>query len=265
MIRHTHLSQSCGGCTSGHMLCGISRLSPLSILATAIFFSAAAITFHLSNPSLSTRVCPDNEPCYHISSPILSKSPTLSVLLVLGALSVEVVPRLLSKFSSKDAARRITYLLTGFTFGLGLLVSGMASPEKVQAFFGFSLFPPNITHWDPSLALIIVFGIIPNIARIQWRGFAKAPAYTDAFSLPTKTLVDVDATFVLGAVAFGVGWGLTGVCPGPAVLRAVGQPLWGLLWFSGFWVGSQQLSCWREPVAPAQSTAREPLLNSAAS
>jgi uncharacterized membrane protein YedE/YeeE len=113
----------------------------------------------------------------------------------------------------------------------------MASPAKVQAFFAFSLFPLDITKWDPSLTLIILFGILPNIAQIQWRGFLKAPKFETKFSLPTKKMSDVDVRFVLGAAAFGVAWGASGVCPGPAVLRAVGQPWWGALWFLGFWAG----------------------------
>lgn len=219
------------------MLCGISRLSSRSILATAIFFTTAAITFHLSNPSLSTAACPTGTPCYKLSSPILSRSKPLCALLVLSVLSVETIPRVLSASINREAARRTTYLLTGFTFGLGLLISGMASPEKVRAFFGFSFFPFAISHWDPSLSLIILFGIVPNIAQIQWRGLKKAPAYAKKFSLPVNEWADVDMRFVFGAMAFGVSWGLTGVCPGPAVLRAVGQPGWGAMWFGGFWLG----------------------------
>jgi uncharacterized membrane protein YedE/YeeE len=219
------------------MLCGISRFSPRSFLATGIFFTAAIITFHSMNPSLSTSICPSDAPCYHPAPSLLLKSKSLFLLLCLSALSLETIPCVLSVYASKKAASKITYLLTGYIFGLGLLVSGMATPAKVQAFFAFSLFPFDITRWDPSLTLVVLFGILPNMAQIQWRRFAKAPKLADVFSLPTKTMSDVDAKFVLGAVAFGVAWGATGVCPGPAILRAVGQPLWGLLWLPGFWIG----------------------------
>jgi uncharacterized membrane protein YedE/YeeE len=59
------------------------------------------------------------------------------------------------------------------------------------------------------------------------------------FELPKKTIKDVDGRFVAGAAAFGVGWGLTGTCPGPAVLRALAQPVWGVMWLGGFWLGSR--------------------------
>jgi len=128
------------------------------------------------------------------------------------------------------------YLLIRFTFGLGLLVSSMANPAKIQAFFAISLIPLSLDKWDPSLALIILFGIVPNIILNLWRGFEKPPAYVDRFSLPTKQWQDVDIKFILCAVAFGIAWGVSGICPGPAVLRAVAQPVWGALWFAGFWV-----------------------------
>lgn len=231
------VEKGCGGCTSGHMLCGLSRLSSRSLLATTLFFTAAATTFHLTNPSLDTSVCPSGVPCYHIATSLVLNSKPLYLLLSLSALAVEIIPSLLSTSTSDEAARRTTYLLTGYTFGLGLLTSGMASPAKVQAFFAVSLFPLNLEKWDPSLTIIILLGILPNMAHIQWRGLLNAPKFAVRFEIPTKTIMDVEWRFVGGAAAFGISWGVSGVCPGPAVLRAVGQPTWGILWFAGFWGG----------------------------
>lgn len=111
----------------------------------------------------------------------------------------------------------------------------MAHPAKVASFLSF----PVLRHWDPSLALVIVFAVLPNLLEIQRKGFSHAPLFAEKFSLPTKTIKDVDVGFVAGAAAFGVGWGLTGTCPGPAVLRAIAQPLWGTLWMSGFLLGGK--------------------------
>jgi len=72
-----------GGCTSGHMLCGIGRLSPRSLLATAIFFPVAVATFQLTNPSLVTSGCPSIAPCYTASWPDGSLLGTLAVSLLL--------------------------------------------------------------------------------------------------------------------------------------------------------------------------------------
>ncbi|TID24072.1 YeeE/YedE family integral membrane protein [Venturia nashicola] len=221
----------CGGCTSGHMLCGIPRLSPRSFIATAIFFTTAATTFHILNPSLATSACPSKTPCYETIPSLVLKSRSLCLLLSLNALTIETLPRLyiptIQTSASSPIARQAIYLLCGYTFGLGLLVSGMASPAKVSAFFAFSLFPLDLTKWDPSLLMVILCGMIPNMARWRWRGctFFKTP------------LQGCDWKFVLGAATFGAGWGASGICPGPAILRAMAQPIWGSLWLLGFWLG----------------------------
>ena len=117
----------------------------------------------------------------------------------------------------------------------------MADPSKVQSFFAVQFRPFDLSRWDPSLSLVIFFGLLPNIVSIQFRGFERPPRLATRFSLPTKTLADVDIKFVLGAVAFGISWGWTGMCPGPAILRSLVQPGWGVMWLSGFYAGSRDL------------------------
>jgi uncharacterized protein len=111
----------------------------------------------------------------------------------------------------------------------------MSTPSKLFSFFAF----PNLEAWDPSLALVIVFGVFPNIVVYQSRGFSKLPRFGESFKLPNSTVRDVDLRFVVGAAAFGVAWGFSGICPGPAVLRAVAQPAWGVFWIGGFWAGGR--------------------------
>lgn len=108
--------------------------------------------------------------------------------------------------------RLISALASGLLFGLGLMVSGMINPAKVLGFL-------DITgDWDPSLAFVMG-AAIPVAAA----GFAVArrfgrPAYAQAFHPPTKTRID--APLVAGALLFGIGWGLAGFCPGPALASA---------------------------------------------
>ena len=98
----------------------------------------------------------------------------------------------------------------GLIFGIGLIVSGMANPAKVLGFL-------DVTgNWDPSLALVMVGAIAVGvvafaIARRRSQSLLQAP-----MRLPTAT--DLDTRLVLGSLAFGVGWGLVGFCPGPAVV-----------------------------------------------
>lgn len=231
------------------MLCGLARRSGRSLVAVATFFPVAIVTHHLAHPTLYTDACPTDTPCYTPVYPSSSTALSLVALATLSILAARTVPKLIAQQSPPpqstpdkqhpgDAlapARSATHFFSGLLFALGLHVSQMAHPAKVASFLSF----PALTHWDPSLMLVLVFGVLPNLIEIQRKGFTAPPAFAPKFALPEKTIADVDARFVAGAAAFGIGWGLTGTCPGPAVLRAFAQPVWGMLWMSGFWAGGK--------------------------
>ena len=99
--------------------------------------------------------------------------------------------------------------LVGLIFGLGLLVSGMANPQKVLGFLDLA------GPWDPSLALVmggaIAVGLIGfALARKRQRSLLGEP-----MQMPSRT--DIDAPLLIGSALFGIGWGLAGYCPGPAL------------------------------------------------
>ena len=112
-------------------------------------------------------------------------------------------------------------LVTGVIFGVGLTLSGMVEPLKVVGFLDVA------GAWDPTLGLVMggalaVTGLaFPVILR---RG---RPLWAEAFSLPTRQ--DLDARLVAGSLLFGIGWGLGGFCPGPALASLA-------LGASGSWV-----------------------------
>jgi uncharacterized protein len=113
-------------------------------------------------------------------------------------------------------------LAAGLVFGLGLIVSGMADPAKVIGFLDLA------GAWDPSLALVMGGAIavaLPafTLARRRERSLLGAP-----MQLPTTTVID--RRLVLGSLAFGVGWGLAGFCPGPALV-SLGMLRWEALLF----------------------------------
>ncbi len=113
-------------------------------------------------------------------------------------------------------------LVSGLLFGLGLTVSGMINPAKVLGFLDFA------GHWDPSLALVMLAAIpVAALGFAVGRG-RRLPLYAPAFSMPAKSQVDV--RLVSGAVMFGIGWGLAGFCPGPA-LASIGFGGWRVLVF----------------------------------
>ena len=105
--------------------------------------------------------------------------------------------------------RTIITLIAGLLFGSGLKLSGMVNPLKVQNFLDL------FGDWDPSLAFVMGGAIavtMPSFWLIKKRG---SPMYNDKFHLPKNT--DFDMKLILGAAIFGMGWGLGGFCPGPAI------------------------------------------------
>ena len=95
-------------------------------------------------------------------------------------------------------------------FGLGLIISGMSDPAKVQNFLDL------FGTWDPSLAFVMAGAIAVTFAGYRIAFGRGRPLLADGFSLPAKTAID--APLVVGAALFGVGWGLSGFCPGPAIV-----------------------------------------------
>ncbi|KWR75190.1 MULTISPECIES: DUF6691 family protein [Pseudomonas] len=105
---------------------------------------------------------------------------------------------------------RLSAFLCGLLFGLGLLLAGMADPAKVLAFLDLA------GAWDPSLALVMLGAIL---TALPFFGLARGKAHGllgGAMQLPTRR--DLDRRLVLGSLVFGVGWGIAGICPGPALV-----------------------------------------------
>jgi len=101
----------------------------------------------------------------------------------------------------------------GLIFGLGLVVSGMSDPAKVLNFLDLDAIPAGT--WDPSLVFVMAGAIAVTFAGFRFVLRRKEPLFGDRFHLPAAT--DLDARIVAGSAIFGVGWGLAGFCPGPAI------------------------------------------------
>jgi uncharacterized membrane protein YedE/YeeE len=97
----------------------------------------------------------------------------------------------------------------GFVFGTGLWVSGLANPRKVLAFLDVA------GNWDASLLLVMGAAVAVTLAGYRFVLRWKRPLLADAFDLPKKT--DLDLPLFAGAALFGIGWGIAGYCPGPAL------------------------------------------------
>ena len=99
--------------------------------------------------------------------------------------------------------------LAGIVFGIGLIISGMLDPAKVLNFLDVG------GAWDPSLAFVMAGAIAVTASGYWLVGKRARPLFDLTFHWPTAR--DVDARLLIGAALFGVGWGLVGLCPGPAI------------------------------------------------
>ena len=109
---------------------------------------------------------------------------------------------------------KVSSLFAGLLFGVGLAVSGMTLPEKVIAFLDI------FGEWDPSLAFVMGGALLTYALGFRWISGWEKPLFDVQFHLPTATTID--RRLLIGAGIFGVGWGIGGFCPGPA-LTAVGS------------------------------------------
>jgi uncharacterized protein len=137
--------------------------------------------------------------------------------------------------------------VAGLIFAFGLAISGMTRPGKVTAFLDL------FGNWDPSLAFVMigaiaVYSILYRIIRHR-----TAPLFATFFSVPTRS--DLDARLLGGAALFGIGWGLGGFCPGPAI-TSLASGHWSVIVFVAAMVAGMFLyqlvdKTWLQPSAPA--------------
>jgi uncharacterized membrane protein YedE/YeeE len=102
----------------------------------------------------------------------------------------------------------------GLVFGLGLLISGMTEPEKVLGFLDV------FGAWDATLAFVMAGAVAVAGAGFALARRQNAPLFAAKFSWPSRS--DIDAPLVAGSALFGIGWGLSGICPGPALVNLAG-------------------------------------------
>mgnify|MGYP003658002558 FL=1 len=112
--------------------------------------------------------------------------------------------------------RKLTALMTGLIFGLGLHLSGMTNPAKVLAFLDLA------GDWDPSLALVMLGALAVSSVPFYLVRNRQVSLLGAPIQMPTQRTID--RRLVLGSLVFGMGWAIAGLCPGPAVaLLLTGQ------------------------------------------
>jgi uncharacterized membrane protein YedE/YeeE len=136
-----------------------------------------------------------------------------------------------------DVPILLVALICGFVFGCGLLISGMVQPAKVLAFLDF------LGAWDPSLLVTMAAALAVTSAGFVLARRRAQPVLTEECQWPTAAAIDRD--LVVGAVLFGIGWGLVGLCPGPALanLASLSRPI--IVFVIAMGIGIALVDWWR--------------------
>lgn len=225
------------GCTSGHGVCGVARGSRRSLVYTAIFMVTGMATATLGHTAEALGVAVTAAPQLqallpaeaHLAAAAAGAGLAAFASLAAAAHLVQQQQQQAAAASSSSSSPSSSVLLpglldmaseasAGLLFALGLGLSGMMHPAKVAAFLAVTS-----PAWDGSL--MFVLGGAVAVAALGFGAVQRAkllprPLAAPAFCIPTSTIVD--GRLLLGGVLFGAGWGLAGLCPGPALVAAVG-------------------------------------------
>lgn len=141
-------------------------------------------------------------------------------------------------------AQVLVALVAGTLFGLGLSISQMINPDKVLSFLDV------LGPWDPSLALVLLGAVTVAAVMFRYALNLPRPYFADAFRVPARK--DIEPRLLAGGVIFGVGWGLVGWCPGPAI-----SSLALARWETGVFLAAMVVGMWIYRLWPA-ATADSP-------
>jgi uncharacterized membrane protein YedE/YeeE len=221
------------GCTSGHGIMGVSRGSLRSIVATCTFLITGALTATFLRPLLLAAEASAPAVLRASASSLVPKEVgTAGTVAIAAACAYALALDLW-----RDVRAATTTFVCGLTFGIGLLVSGMVDASKIINFLDMRpLFSasPGADHqhqqehlWDPSMIIVMCSALtttaltfnlwlLPNGTQHHDGQEAAIPGLK--YCLPTAT--KLTSALVFGSAVFGVGWGLSGICVGPAVVNA---------------------------------------------
>jgi hypothetical protein len=148
----------------------------------------------------------------------------------------------------------LTSFVCGLIFGIGLLISGMTQPAKVLAFIDV------FGQWDPTLAFVMAGAVAASSVGYALARRNKRPIIAARHLWPTRT--DIDWPLVVGSALFGIGWGLVGLCPGPAVVNLATLSPRVIVFVMAMIAGMTAQDVWRSRVRSAKPIEDAALANS---
>ena len=130
---------------------------------------------------------------------------------------------------------KLVSLFCGIIFGIGLVISQMINPAKVLGFLNL------FGEWDPSLAFVMIGALIISSPLFHLFKNKEKPIFSSSFSISNKK--EIDKKLIFGSILFGAGWGLVGLCPGPAItsiaLLNTSSAIFVVSMFIGFYIASK--------------------------
>ena len=127
---------------------------------------------------------------------------------------------------------KLVSLFCGIIFGIGLVISQMINPAKVLGFLNL------FGEWDPSLAFVMIGALIVSSPLFHLLKNKEKPIFSSSFSISNKK--EIDKKLIIGSILFGAGWGLAGLCPGPAIssiaLLNMSSIIFVIAMFFGFYI-----------------------------
>eukprot|EP00191_Tetraselmis_sp_GSL018_P004425 CAMPEP_0177620828 /NCGR_PEP_ID=MMETSP0419_2-20121207/27168_1 /TAXON_ID=582737 /ORGANISM="Tetraselmis sp., Strain GSL018" /LENGTH=319 /DNA_ID=CAMNT_0019120521 /DNA_START=177 /DNA_END=1136 /DNA_ORIENTATION=+ len=211
------------GCTSGHGICGNARLSVRSMVYTATFMVSGAVSATFSGVTEALGVSGMQTVLKPAMPPpeVLSQGLTLLGLAAAGGLALWFAASRLQGAANR-AVNLVAEAATGAMFAAGLAYAGMTKSSKVGSFLAVT-----DKCWDPTLMFVMCGALLLTMPAFQLimrkKVFPSKPVAADAYQMPTLSSIDVK--LILGGILFGAGWGVGGMCPGPAIANLAAFPL----------------------------------------
>eukprot|EP00578_Thalassiosira_sp_NH16_P017667 CAMPEP_0181120114 /NCGR_PEP_ID=MMETSP1071-20121207/23972_1 /TAXON_ID=35127 /ORGANISM="Thalassiosira sp., Strain NH16" /LENGTH=386 /DNA_ID=CAMNT_0023204725 /DNA_START=17 /DNA_END=1177 /DNA_ORIENTATION=+ len=247
------------GCTTGHGICGMARMSTRSIVAVLCFMATGMIS--ATGCSATCPFYPYLRDSFDSVARHLPTETTITIGTVIASLAAgAALPGLLRKAPQNatkveqeehdnDKRKIVPAIFSASFFSLGLVISKMTISSKIYGFLNVKGLGDGT--WDPTLACVMGGGLVVSFISYQWvKSFAmfkntnalecpltQKPPIDHFNNVPTNKTID--NKLIIGEAIFGLGWGMAGLCPGPAMfLACAGYPNVLLRWWPSFFVGS---------------------------